>query len=179
MTSDRRLEPVFYLPVPVQHAPSTTAAPQRPNLYNIPNPVIALPSLPRLPSTTFDPNVLGIRPTEIGIGLPTTLSTATPITGIHTTDQVDRTVIPHADNSSPVYPRQLRLASVEGEVLVRFVVDTLGRVEAGSIAILSTTHPLFGDAVRDWLGRTRYEPAQVGGQPVRQLVQQQIGFTIR
>src|SRR5689334_20746817 len=60
MTSDRRLEPVFYLPVHVQHAPSTTAAPQRPNLYNIPNPVIALPSLPRLPSTTFDPNVLGI-----------------------------------------------------------------------------------------------------------------------
>jgi len=179
MTSDRRLEPVFYVPVPVQHEPPAPRAPQRPSFFNIPNPVIALPSLPQLPSETFDPNVLGIRPAEIGIGLPTTVSNAVPVNGIHTTDQVDRTVIPRAGNSFPVYPRQLRLANIEGEVLARLVVDAAGRVEPGSITILSATHPLFGDAVREWLCRTRYEPAQIRGQPVRQLVQQQIGFTIR
>ena len=70
-------------------------------------------------------------------------------------------------------------SAVEGEVLARFVVDTAGGVEAKSIEILQASHGLFGDAVTEWLRQTRYAPALVSGRPVRQLVQQSIGFTLR
>ena len=72
----------------------------------------------------------------------------------------------------------LRSASIEGEVLVRFVVDNQGRVEAASIRILETTHSAFADAVRRWLLRSRYAPAEVAGRPVRQLVEQRVSFAL-
>jgi hypothetical protein len=68
---------------------------------------------------------------------------------------------------------------VEGDVVARFVVDTLGRVEPGSIAILAATHALFAAEVRAWLSRTRYRPAEYEGRVVRQLVEQRIGFALR
>ena len=178
LASEPRLKPVIYVPVTVPPRRSSAENFAPPTLSNMPSPVISLPNLPQLPNATFDPNALGITRTEVGTST-LTATTPTPTNGIYTQQFVDRTVVPRADNSSPTYPRQMRLANVEGEVLVRFVVDTLGRVEPGSIAILSATHQLFGDAVREWLGRTRYEPAQLSGKPVRQLVQQQVGFTLR
>ena len=93
--------------------------------------------------------------------------------------QVEQIVRPRVGNPNPVYPATLRSANVEGDVRVRFIVDTLGRVEPRSVEIRETTHALFADAVRDWLRRTRYEPATIGGQPVRQLVEQRVGFTLR
>ena len=96
-----------------------------------------------------------------------------------TSEQVEQVVRPRIDNPSPAYPSQLRSASVEGDVLVRFVVDTLGRVEPRSVEIREATHALFGDAVRNWIQRTRYEPATAAGQRVRQLVEQRVGFTLR
>jgi len=63
-------------------------------------------------------------------------------------------------------------------VLVRFVVDTAGRVEVPSIAILSASHALFGETVKQWLKQTRYSPAMANGTTVRQLVQQRVGFAL-
>lgn len=94
-------------------------------------------------------------------------------------DQVEQIVRPRAGNPSPTYPTQMRSAGVEGDVLVRFVVDTLGRVEPRSVEIRETTHSLFAGAVREWLMRTRYDPATIAGRPVRQLVEQRVGFTLR
>jgi TonB family protein len=99
--------------------------------------------------------------------------------GVFPAVQVERTVVPHSANPPPEYPRTLRESNVEGEVLVRFVVDSTGRVERESIVILQEPHALFGDAVRRWLPRTRYRPAEIGGQPVRQLVEQRIAFGLR
>jgi hypothetical protein len=62
---------------------------------------------------------------------------------------------------------------------VRFVVDSTGSVEPGSVAIITSTHSLFGEAVRRWLLRTRYVPADVAGHAVRQLVEQRVYFTLR
>ena len=92
---------------------------------------------------------------------------------------VERAVLPRRDNPSPDFPNAMRSAGVEGSVLVQFVVDTTGRVEANSISILRETHAQFGDAVRRWLGRTRYLPAEIGNTRVRQLVQQEVGFTLK
>lgn len=107
------------------------------------------------------------------------LGTAGPEGGVYTARLVDRIVVARADNPRPEYPRTLRALAVEGDVLVRFVVDSTGRVEGASVAILEETHHLFGDAVRRWLSRTRYHPAEVAGRAVRQLVEQRVGFALR
>jgi len=78
----------------------------------------------------------------------------------------------------PRYPDALKSVSIQGEVMVQYIVDARGRVEPGSIKVLSTTHPLFGEAVRRALLDARYRPAEVGGQPVRQLVQQPFIFKL-
>lgn len=70
----------------------------------------------------------------------------------------------------PRYPPALRAAGIEGRVIVRFVVDTAGRVEEASIQVLDSSHPQFTDAVRTTLGRMRFEPARVGRSKVRQMV---------
>lgn len=101
-----------------------------------------------------------------------------PAGSVHAAGTVDRQVAPHAGNGRPRYPDALRGANVDGEVVARFVVDTLGTVEPASIAILAATHALFGEAVRRWLPRTRYVPAEFAGRRVRQLVEQRIEFTL-
>jgi TonB family protein len=110
---------------------------------------------------------------------PTAAAEAIPGGGVFPAIHVERTVVSRADNPPPEYPRTLRESNIEGEVLVRFVVDSTGRVEAESIVVLQEPHSLFGDAVRRWLPRTRYRPAEIGGQPVRQLVEQRISFALR
>jgi protein TonB len=80
--------------------------------------------------------------------------------------------------ASPRYPDALKSVSIEGQVVARYIVDARGRVEPGSIQILSATHKLFGDAVRVALLEARYRPAEVGGQPVRQLVEQPFIFKL-
>lgn len=98
--------------------------------------------------------------------------------GVFDARAVDRAVLPMATNRSPEYPSMLRSAGIRGEVLVRFVVDTTGRVEPSSVEIHQASHDLFADAVHRWLPRTRYVPAEVAGRPVRQLVEQRVEFTL-
>ncbi len=98
--------------------------------------------------------------------------------GVFTELAVERVAAPRRDNPAPAYPRQLRYTGLQGTVVVRFVVDTSGAVEPGSVAVLEATHVAFADAVRAWLPRTRYHPAEVAGRRVRQLVQQRIEFQL-
>ncbi len=91
---------------------------------------------------------------------------------------VDKPVEPFANQPVPRYPAMLRSAGVEGRVDVRFVVDTLGRVEPASIQIIDSTHQQFVDSVLSALLRQRFLPAEVAGRRVRQLVTQPFVFTI-
>jgi TonB family protein len=92
-------------------------------------------------------------------------------------NQVDRAVqVTRA--AVPRYPDALRSVNVTGEVVVSYVVDARGRVEPGSIKVLSASHKLFADAVRTALLSARYRPAEVNGQPVRQLVEQPFIFKL-
>jgi TonB family protein len=91
--------------------------------------------------------------------------------------QVDRAVsVTRAPE--PRYPDALKSVGVVGEVHMRYIVDARGRVEPGSIQVISATHKLFADAVRAALLNARYRPAEVGGQPVRQLVEQPFIFKL-
>lgn len=78
----------------------------------------------------------------------------------------------------PRYPDALRPSRVEGRVVVRFVVDTAGRVEPASVRLLSSTHALFTSAVRATLPSLRFTPARARGTKVRQLVELPFEFEV-
>ena len=91
---------------------------------------------------------------------------------------VDREVVRQADAVAPIYPEQLRLGGVQGGVTVRFVVDTTGRIEPGSLFVVGATHPLFAAAVRDAAPDMIFQPAVRTGRPVRQQVIQSFQFVL-
>jgi TonB family protein len=76
------------------------------------------------------------------------------------------------------FPPPLYAARVGGLVIAEFVVDTSGRVEQGTLGIVSSTAPLFTDAVRVALESASYVPAMKDGRHVRQLIQQPFRFDI-
>lgn len=84
---------------------------------------------------------------------------------------------PRTENRAAPYPAlppgEPRAAR---DVGVRFVVDTTGRVESGSIAVLPQTRAAFATAARTTVEQWRYEPATWGGAPVRQVVHVVLGF---
>lgn len=92
--------------------------------------------------------------------------------------QVDKAAAAIPGTASPVYPVMLKASGVEGDVLVQFVVDTLGRAESGSLKVLETTHDAFGESVRSALPRMRFLPAESRGQKVRMVVQQRFAFAL-
>jgi periplasmic protein TonB len=158
-------------------APAAVAAPAIANRVIRELRLIALPTIPAVSpepvtTTSFLPE------SRIAAGIPSAAPPAAPTNGIYTFDLVDQAVVPFDGNAQPQFPSRLRSAGVEGSVLVRFVVDSVGRVEARSVEIVRETHPLFGEAVRRWITRTRYRPARVARQPVRQLVEQRVEFNL-
>ena len=92
--------------------------------------------------------------------------------------QVEKPVVPAPGNTGPRYPEMLKSANVEGTVLAQFVVDTLGRVEAGSFKVLKSDHDLFTQSVKSALANMKFLPAEVGGRRVKQLVQQPFQFQL-
>ncbi len=97
---------------------------------------------------------------------------------VFTADQVDT----HAELRSPLplqvaYPASLLAARIDGTAVAEFVVGVTGRIEAGTFAIVSATHPLFGEAVSHALEKATYSPALKKGVAVQQVVQQRFEFS--
>jgi len=98
---------------------------------------------------------------------------------VYTADQVDTPA--RADSSTParpLYPDAFYKEHVPGRVLAEFVVDTAGRPEPETVGIVSSTDPLFAASVVRALSDARFVPAQLGGHPVRQIVQQPFTFVV-
>lgn len=55
---------------------------------------------------------------------------------------------------------------------VRAVVGPDGRVVPGTARLVRSSDPSYGQAVMEGVPSWRYRPAEVGGQPVRQVVQE-------
>jgi len=81
--------------------------------------------------------------------------------------------------ATPRYPESLRQAGLDGRVLVRFVVDTVGRIDLSSVQIVESTHDLFTRAVRDILGNFRFKPAEARGHRVRAMAEMPFEFQMR
>jgi protein TonB len=79
----------------------------------------------------------------------------------------------------PRYPDALRARGADGAVLARYVVGEDGRVRDGSVAIVEATDSLLAASVRAALRTARFRPAEVGGRPVAQLVEQRFLFALR
>jgi TonB family protein len=80
------------------------------------------------------------------------------------------------EQPSPRYPPVLAQAGVAGRVELEYVVDALGRAEPGSLHALTSTRPEFEAAARAAVLDSRYRPARLHGQVVRQLVRQVLSF---
>jgi len=79
----------------------------------------------------------------------------------------------------PAYPEPLRQAGIEGRVVLEAVVDTLGRVEPGSVIAVTAGQPGFMAAARQALAATLFRPARVHGRAVRVRVRVPIDFMLR
>ena len=94
-------------------------------------------------------------------------------------DQVDRRAILDTTRLLELsFPPPLFAAGIQGLVIAEFVVDTTGRVESGTVGIVSSTAPLFTEAVRVALESASYIPAVKNGHAVRQFVQQPFEFSV-
>lgn len=97
---------------------------------------------------------------------------------IFTSDQVDEPALPDSSLSlETVYPSALNAAHLPGLVIAEFVVGTSGRVEDETFGVVSSTHPLFTEAVRNAVRKATFRPALIKGRRVRQLVHQPFEFT--
>ncbi len=92
--------------------------------------------------------------------------------------EVDSAATRDPASGGPEYPDSLRVAGVQGEVLVEFAVDTTGHADATTFVVVTSTHPEFSRAVRDALPRMLFTPAIAGGRRVRQLVRLPMKFKL-
>ncbi|MGI8401668.1 MAG: tetratricopeptide repeat protein [Gemmatimonadaceae bacterium] len=70
-----------------------------------------------------------------------------------------------------------QLANVEGEVRVRFSVDSDGRPVMSTFSVVTSSNPAFTEAVRRTIPPMRFEPARSGGPETRAVTEVvQVGF---
>ena len=153
----------------------------------LPITTIVVPAIVPLTLPPIDLSGPPLPPDRIVLGgpaLPTGTSTGTVAPsgfasgGVVDVNEVER--VPRILGSAPPprYPAALRESGVAGRVLVRFVIDTLGRAELDGAVVTETTHTLFADAVKNVLGLYRFSPGSIGGRKVRTMVQLPFTFTL-
>lgn len=98
--------------------------------------------------------------------------------GIFSDLNVDKQVVALSGYRTPRYPESMRAMGVETTITATFVVDTLGRIEPGSLTFGESPYPQFFQAVREALANARFRPAEARGQHVRQLVSQAFVFSL-
>lgn len=156
-------------------APLVTA----PSVINVP---LAVPDIipPPIPLRTI---IDTDKPFVFRVGIPSHAGTVPPAAaddlGAALLDsQVGVQVALDTRSPMPRYPQLLRDAGVEGATLLRFVVDTLGRIEQGTVQVVESTHPAFALAVQAVLSQMRFSPARIGEPKVRQLVEFPLQFRL-
>jgi hypothetical protein len=92
--------------------------------------------------------------------------------------EVEHPVARDPASDGPRYPEYLRSRGIEGWVVIRFIVDTLGHADSGSLRVVETSQGAFADAVRFALPRMKFVPAEAYGRHVPQLVMQEFRFIL-
>jgi protein TonB len=164
-------------PAPVAPRPPVVAGPADPALPDpsvplLPDlPPIAVDSLlPRTPAGPVAP--LAGRPER-----PVGISGAGPAGPIDAAFVQDPPVL--LASPVPAYPDLLRQAGIEGQVVLDAVVDTTGRVESGSIAVVLATNPQFVEPARRTLAGALFRPGRMNGRAVRVRIRLPVVFGLR
>ena len=78
------------------------------------------------------------------------------------------------------YPAVMKSAGIPGKVSMQFVVNTDGRVDAGTVKIVSSSHKAFEEPARQVITSSActFKSGTSRGQPVRVLVQQGVSFKL-
>jgi protein TonB len=188
----RPLPPIYVAPEPKAPPTPPAARPNTPRTASAPSvpvpptpdlriPDVITPGIPE-PGNPIDLSQWerrGLLPSVSSIGTSGTGGSPNVADGSPMTeDVVDKAILAIPGTATPRYPSMLQSAGVEGDVRAQFVVDTLGRVEPGSVRVLDKTHDLFASAVENALSRARFKPAEAGGRKVRQLAEQVFTFRI-
>ena len=191
---DARPEPVdgkkiIYVPIrPTAHVSEPAPKRVQPTQPTAPRLTIAAPSFTPKTLPPIDVNAPEIPPDLIIIGGPGArtgppvgpVGPSVPTTGsvvdVAVVERIPRIL---ANAPTPSYPGSLRASGIAGQVVVRFVVDTLGRAEMDGLVVQEASHALFADAVRNVLGLYRFSPGEVGGRKVRTMVQLPFTFALR
>lgn len=185
---------------PIKEAPPLFVIPHRPEAPQLPQqPHTSVPSVPStpfreisiptdIPTTIPMPDVSGPampdEPIILGgarMGTPTGNGPSSSLSDGKPVSENDVELVPRIIGNalSPRYPNALRESGIAGQVVVRFVVDTLGRAEMDGVTVLETSHGLFAEAVKNALGGYRFSPGEVGGRKVRTLVQLPFTFALK
>lgn len=82
-------------------------------------------------------------------------------------------------SAAPAYPKDLLARNIEGHATLRFVVDSTGLIDLGTIKLIEASHPLFVKAVEEAMPKMRFRPAMMGNAAVRQLAEQLFKFEIK
>jgi len=77
-----------------------------------------------------------------------------------------------------VYPSSLREAGVTGETVLQFVIGEDGRVEPGTVEVVSSTDEAFSSAARRIVSQMRFTPAKSRGKTVRVTTTIPVRWTI-
>jgi len=83
--------------------------------------------------------------------------------------QVDTPARLRPERNGPRYPDRLAMNAIRGRVRVLFIVDTKGKVEKNSVAVVGATNEEFIEPVIRAIRASHFTPAIKAGQPVRQL----------
>lgn len=98
---------------------------------------------------------------------------------VFTVAEVDSAAVPEATSVAPAYPRSMMDAGIDGSATMRFVVDSLGRIDMATVLVLGATRPEFAAAVMQAMPMMRFRPARMGTIAVRQLAEQKFRFEIQ
>ena len=77
---------------------------------------------------------------------------------------------------APTFPFNLKRESIEGRVIVEFVVDTEGRVLGATV--MESSHAGFEEAAVTGVGRWKFRPGQKNGRPVNTRMRVPILFRL-
>ena len=168
---------------PTQRVAPTSSSSTQPALQHID---IQVPTTPLIGIPPVDITGPALPPDNIvlgGTGLPKSpigdRAGGLPIGGVATVAMVERIPALTGNQGAPIYPGALRSSGVTGNVVARFVVDTLGRAEMGTLEIVESGHPLFTESVRQSLAGYRFSPGEMAGRKVRTMVQLPFTFSLR
>src|ERR1041384_2211998 len=156
---------IFLDTLPLYSGPGPTRPPVPPRppvpVFDPLGPIIPLESLPKIePTIDLTPHVDGLSgapsgPEPVGAGSDG-MGMGDVIAGSLAEERPELLAAP-----PPRYPDLQREAGIEGRVVVRAIVDTLGRAEPASVQAVSSTHPGFQAPAVECVRQARVRPAQV------------------